>query len=115
MLVSIGNVRSTTRLNFSGTACCANAVDTVPRARASKPNVRAFIIVDLLASSSEISTKGHLGISQSLRKAQRNANFAKPNAYERACEVTEAPLRINNARSCWAVQRLSHYREKNCV
>src|SRR6266850_6803539 len=77
MLVSIGNVRSTTRLNFSVTACCANAADAVPKARASKTNVRAFIIVDLLAFLSEISTERHLGISQSLRKAQRDTNFAR--------------------------------------
>jgi hypothetical protein len=59
--------------------------------------VRAFIIVDLLASSSEISTKGHVGISQSLRKAQRDTNFARPNVYEPAGELTGVLVRIKDA------------------
>ena len=52
MLLSIGNVRSTTRLNFSWTGAWANAVDAVPRMPRAKDEDEslAFIIADLLVS-----------------------------------------------------------------
>src|SRR5882757_22494 len=49
MLLSIGNVRSTTRLNFSWTGSWANAADAAPHARETKTHIRAFIMIDLHA------------------------------------------------------------------
>ena len=48
MLLSIGNVRSTTRLKFNWTGAWANATDAVPNARESKTSIRAFIMIVLL-------------------------------------------------------------------
>jgi hypothetical protein len=48
MLLSIGNVRSTTRLKFNWTGAWANATDAVPNARKSKTSIRAFIMIVLL-------------------------------------------------------------------
>src|SRR6266702_2273483 len=48
MLLSIGNVRSTTRVNFSLTGAWANPVEAVPMmpsAKDSKTNRLAFIII----------------------------------------------------------------------
>jgi len=47
MLLSIGNVKSTTRLNFSWTDSWAKATDAVPNARESKTSIRAFIMIVL--------------------------------------------------------------------
>src|SRR5262249_60701216 len=47
MLLSIGSVRSTTRLNLSWTASCAAATDAMPHARETRTSVRAIIMVDL--------------------------------------------------------------------
>src|SRR5262249_26025456 len=47
MLLSIGKVRSTTRLNLSWTASCAAATDAVADTRDTRTSVRAFIMVDL--------------------------------------------------------------------
>ena len=47
MLLSIGNVRSTTRLNFNSTGAWAKATDAVPNARDSKASIRAFIMIVL--------------------------------------------------------------------
>ena len=47
MLLSIGNDRSTTRLNFNSTGAWAKATDAVPNARESKTSIRAFIMIVL--------------------------------------------------------------------
>src|SRR3954471_4678028 len=47
MLLSIGNVRSTTRLNFNCTGAWAKATDAVPNARESTTSIRAFIMIGL--------------------------------------------------------------------
>src|SRR5215467_14384515 len=48
MLLSIGNVRSTTRLNFTCAGSCAEAADAMPTAKDSRTNVFRFIICSLL-------------------------------------------------------------------
>src|ERR1700694_2213597 len=47
MLLSIGIVRSTTRLNLSWTGCCANATEAAANASETKTSIRAFIMLDL--------------------------------------------------------------------
>jgi hypothetical protein len=47
MLLSIGTVRSTTRLNFSCTGSCADAIDAAPSAKDSRTSIFPFIICSL--------------------------------------------------------------------
>jgi hypothetical protein len=48
MLLSIGNVKSTTLLNFSWTDSWAKAIVGVPNASESKTSIRAVIMIVLL-------------------------------------------------------------------
>jgi hypothetical protein len=47
MLLSIGSVKSTTRLNFNSIGACASAADAVASASEAKTTIRAFVIVVL--------------------------------------------------------------------